>query len=490
MYRVLIVDDEVRDRNIIKILLERRYGGQFQFLEAENGAQALEILGREQVQLLLLDINMPGISGIDVLHNLKCMPYVIVLTAYNNFEYTREALRCGVRDYLLKPPLREEFYRAVDHFLEDSERMQEILGPQIQSREVFTRDLARQLMYFGDVKKIRGLLDVLDIAGRYALCAILHCELETDQDMGDVLDEVEELMERWGADYAAAPCGTGLAVFLFCREEEASTPLKLLSQAAHYLESNFCASVQLQTGSVAAVFGAYPRMFLELMKLEETGQATLLSRVQQAELESAVRRRDFAGAMAVLQPTLETMEKSGNDEDLLKYQLLLALSQCTNQVLSEKETAAGYQKISELISAGSWEQVTGITARYLEWLVRTARGTDGGLRNNAVQTVLERVQGDCSQPWSIDTLADSLHVNAGYLSHLFKEHTGRCFTDYLAEQRIDRAVELMQTTNMSLAQIGEQVGYADPNYFSRVFKKRRGVGPREFSKGLKLAQNR
>ena len=102
-----------------------------------------------------------------------------------------------------------------------------------------------------------------------------------------------------------------------------------------------------------------------------------------------------------------------------------------------------------------------------------------------VQVVLEKVQEDCSQPWSIDSLADRLHVNACYLSHLFKEHTGRCFTDYLAEQRITQAVELMKTTDMSLARIGEQVGYGDPNYFSRVFKKRRGVGPREFSRTLK-----
>lgn len=487
MHRVLIVDDEVRDRNIIKILLERRYAGQFHFLEAENGAQALDILGREQVQLLLLDINMPGLSGIDVLHNLKCMPYVIVLTAYNNFEYTREALRCGVRDYLLKPPLREEFYRAVDHFLEDCERVQENLVPQIQSREVFTRDLARQLMYFGDAKKTRGLLDVLDIGGRYALCGILHYETETAHDAGYVLDETEELLERWGVEYAAAECGSGLAVFLFCKEEDASGPLQMLTQLAHYLESNFCATVRAQTGHLASVFGGYPKSFLELVKFEQIGQATILSKSQQADLEDAVRRRDFAGAMKVLQYALETMEKTSEYEDLLKYQLLLALSQCTNQILSGRAANEAYHRISGLISAHGREQATEITARYLEWLIRESQGSEM-LRNNAVQTVLEWVQADCSHSWSIDSLADSLHVNACYLSHLFKEQTGRCFTDYLAEQRICRAVELMRTTDLSLAQIGEKVGYNDPNYFSRVFKKRRGMGPREFSKTLKVAQ--
>lgn len=78
MYQILIADDERKDRNIIKILLERRYAGQFQFWEAENGEQTLEILRREAIQLLLLDINMPGRSGIDVLHSMDARPYVIM----------------------------------------------------------------------------------------------------------------------------------------------------------------------------------------------------------------------------------------------------------------------------------------------------------------------------------------------------------------------------------------------------------------------------
>lgn len=487
MHRVLIVDDEVRDRNIIKILLERRYGEQFSFLEAENGAQALEILAREQVELLLLDINMPGLSGMDVLHNLKYMPYVIVLTAHNNFEYTREALRCGVRDYLLKPPLREEFYRAVDHFLEDADRVQENLAPQIQSREVFTRDLARQMMYFGDIKKIRVLMDVLDITWNHALCGILYYESEQSE-AGEVLDEAEELLERWRADYAAAAFGGGLAVFLFCEEAGASEALQMLTQLAHYLENNLCVSVRVQTSQMASVLDGYPKAFLDLMRFEEIRQAVMPSKSEQANLEDAVRRRDFAGAMKVLQQALETMEKANEYEDLLKYQLLLALSQCTNQILSGKAANEAYHRISGLISAHGREQATEITARYLQWLIRESRGTEA-LRNNAVQAVLEQVHKDCSHAWSIDSLADSLHVNAGYLSHLFKEQTGRCFTDYLAEQRISRAIELMQTTNLTLAQIGERVGYNDPNYFSRVFKKRRGMGPREFSKNLKVEQN-
>lgn len=488
MYRVLIADDEARDRNIIKILLERKYAGQFQILEAENGDQALEAMRQEQVQLLLLDINMPGLSGIDVLHRMSYMPYVIVLTAHSCFEYTREALRCGVRDYLLKPPLREEFYRAVDLFFQDIERMLEPAGITIQSREVFTRDLAKQLMYYGDQKKIRGLMDVLGVEDRHALCGILHCRVEATQDSSYLLDEVEETLDSLKMDYAAAGCDGGVAVMLFSPTETITPRLmQTFTQLSSHLEDNLCAEVQVQMGNLVSVSTGYPKAFLNLLKAEQASSELLLTPVQMAGLEKSVCRGDFGAVMEALQPMLEDLGRTDH-EDLVRYQLITVLSQCAKQMLIGANLKKANQKISSLISAEGREQATEITARYIRWLLREREASDRP-QNNVVQTVLEQVRRDCSRPWTMEALADRLHVNAYYLSHLFKEYTGQCFTDYLAEQRICRAVELMKTSDLSFAQIGEEVGYDDPNYFSRVFKKRKGVGPRAFSKALKLAQH-
>ena len=483
MYQILIADDERKDRNIIKILLERRYAGQFQFWEAENGEQTLEILRREAIQLLLLDINMPGRSGIDVLHSMDARPYVIMLTAYDHFVYTREALRCGARDYLLKPPVREEFYQAIDRFLRD--QSQKRLPERLQNRSVFTRELAQQMMYYGDRKKMEGLLDVTGIRERMALCGLLDLELEDGESL---LDELEGFLDRGRISYAAARREGGAAVFLFCQEEGAvPEALESLAQLAHYLEGNLCVEVQIRTGPAAPVPEGYPETFLHLAEPAAAGGGAAVPMVRQTDLERAVRRRDYGEAMAALRPVLEALGGSGG-ENLPKYQLLTALSQCGRQFQTQRDYQASYYRLSELIGAHGQEGITDITARYVQWLLGECPGM-GRPQNNTVQLVLDRVREDCGQPWSIDALADSLHVNAYYLSHLFKEYTGQCFTDYLAERRIERAVELMRTTDLSLAQIGERVGYSDPNYFSRVFKKRRGVGPREFFQDWKTSTN-
>lgn len=481
MHRVLITDDEQRDRNIIKILLERQYPGQFEFLVAENGREAVDLLAAGGIDLLFLDINMPGLSGLDVLHHLKEMPYVIILTAYDNFSYTREALRCGVRDYLLKPPLRSEFYQAVDRFLEDSERVRETMSLPEQSRETFTRDLAKQLMYYGDPKKIKGLMDVIDILEPYALCGLLSLA-ESQQETA--LDEAEELLNRWEVPYAAAACGQGVAVFLFGGKKDTDKSAQLLMRLAAYLENNLCAKITLQTGPQASVMGGYPAAFMRLLQIQQVSGDGRPDRFEYARLENAVRQQDFTGAMQAVQPLLEAFGTGSESEDMLKYRLLLALNQCSRQLLSGQEVDDAYLQISGLISAKGREAAAKIVACYLEWLLGMARSNDSG-RNNAVQAVLTQVNEDCSRPWSIDAFADRLHVNAGHLSRMFKECTGSCFTDYLAERRISRAVELMRRTDLRLSQIGEMVGYEDPNYFSRVFKKRKGVGPREYSKTLR-----
>lgn len=479
MYQILIADDERKDRNIIRILLERRYAGQFYLFEAENGGQALEILRREAVQLLLLDINMPGLSGIDVLHSLETRPYIIMLTAYDHFVYTQEALRCGARDYLLKPPVREEFYRAIDRFVQTWEH------PVLQSRSVFTRELARQLMYYGGREKIEGLLEMAGVQGRLALCGLLTPETARE-DRDALLDEVENVLGRCPAEYAAAPWRGGTAVFLFCRRgEDAPAALELLARLTHGLESDLRVAMEIRTGPVAPVPDGYPETFLRLAGPADDRGGAALPPVRQAELEQAVRRRDFGRIMETLRPQLEALDGFG-DENVIKYQLLTALSQCGRQFQPQGDNQTGSQYLSGLIGARGQEQVAEFATRYVQWLLRECRG-GGRPRNSTVQLVLEKVREDCSRPWSMDSLADSLHVNAYYLSHLFKEYTGQCFTDYLADRRIERAVELMRTTDLSLARIGEQVGYSDPNYFSRVFKKRKGVGPREFCQDWKTS---
>ena len=115
MIRILIVDDEKLERNGIKFLLKRE-PGEYQVLEAENGREALGLLQTEQVDILLSDVKMPYMNGLELSKHVReqypDLP-IIIFSGYNDFSYAREAIRYGVLDYVLKPVDPQEFHKTL-----------------------------------------------------------------------------------------------------------------------------------------------------------------------------------------------------------------------------------------------------------------------------------------------------------------------------------------------------------------------------------------
>ena len=162
MYKLLVADDEQKDRNIVRLLVEKQYGDLFEILEAKSGTQALEILRNDQIDLLLLDMNMPGLSGMGVIRELKKPTYLIILTAYSFFDYAREALRYGVKDYILKPPIRSELYAAIDRFLQERKEQP---GDNGLRQKALARELATQMLFYSNAQKIGNYCQLLGLGG-------------------------------------------------------------------------------------------------------------------------------------------------------------------------------------------------------------------------------------------------------------------------------------------------------------------------------------
>lgn len=121
MYKILVAEDETIERMVLCKTLKKQLGQPCVILEAKNGREAAELLEREQPQLAILDIQMPGISGLDVAWKIweekaECM--IIFLTAYDNFSYAKEAIAVRAWDYILKPYDEKELIHAVDMALQ------------------------------------------------------------------------------------------------------------------------------------------------------------------------------------------------------------------------------------------------------------------------------------------------------------------------------------------------------------------------------------
>lgn len=117
MWKLLIADDEALERKVIKSTLIKKYGDKITVFEGKNGREAIEIADKEKPDIFIMDIKMPGINGIESIKEIRKIhkdAYFIILTAYDYFNFAKEAIECNVKEYLLKPFNRETFLEKMD----------------------------------------------------------------------------------------------------------------------------------------------------------------------------------------------------------------------------------------------------------------------------------------------------------------------------------------------------------------------------------------
>jgi len=129
MKRILIAEDEFIERMVLKKILEKKFGDQCEVLEAENGTQALEIFRSTDIHIVILDIEMPGIKGVqaaEIMRREKQGFCIIFLTAYDKFEYAKKAIAVRAMDYLLKPYSERELISVVDEAIHLTEKYEKV----------------------------------------------------------------------------------------------------------------------------------------------------------------------------------------------------------------------------------------------------------------------------------------------------------------------------------------------------------------------------
>lgn len=474
MYKLLVADDEQKDRNIIRILVEKQYPNTFEILEAKSGTQALEILRKEKIDLLLLDMNMPGLSGVGVIRELNKPTYVIIITAYSFFDYAREALHYGVKDYILKPPIRSELYAAIDRFF------QEHRGPSSTpslSQKALAQELATQMLFYGNPQKIETYQQVLGFQNCRVSLVVLLNDNQAPRTPEQSLSVAEEFLDNYPLRHATVSFREGIAVLFFWNTESEQEQLhQILPQLQNTTGGHL--EVQHSISSPAEI----PQHFIQICDRNALNRRTVSANDQSGAIEQAIRSQNFNEAMRFITEQTNWWDYQAQS-DAIKFHLVLTLSSCTKHLFANADKRGAYAKLSVLLGAETQEELLNSTAEYLHWLIGEIRQSVY-TNSYVVHRVIDAVNLDCSRSWTIDGLASELNISSYYLSHLFKEYTGSTFTDYLTEYRIERAIELMKNSSLTLAQIGEMVGYSDQNYFSRVFKKRRGIGARQYRKQL------
>lgn len=513
MYRVLIVDDEPVSRNGIYAFIDWEKEGMQAEDDCANGLEALAALERCPFDILITDIKMPLMNGIQLIKEaLELYPWlkVILISSYSDFEYVKEGLKLGAVDYLLKPTLEPEELLAVLRrcvsMLEDErekarERNDYLQGAMYRERKVLEQEIKRLIVQGQRSSSSTGWAPAWLDKSYVCVYLMLDGADEWRENHGYLYVQLllEEFQERF---YVQVEEGAALLVsescmFLIFPEEEGDAEQRILQwkkvlQTEREISTSVGFTVEQGTGSILKGFaesrGACQRRFFEglggLFKLNAIeNRYGPTSAKTQAHFDWAPFYkiiRDGDPVSSAVEFALERWKSGALSPEQVKQEACSLLTGAY-QLLSDAESLLPEQ-LDLLRRAETLEQLAALLTDQLEETGKPfiPKPADNGYGGQLITKALEYIADHYTENLTLQGMADIVHVSKSYFSLLFKKQTGRNFIDYLIELRIWEAKQLLAQNDSKIYDVAKAAGFKDVKYFSKAFKKGTGFTPMEY----------
>lgn len=533
MYRVLIADDEdyVRDllvKNIRSSSLEIEV-----VAVADDGKAALRSALMLEPDIVVTDIAMPFMNGLELIRELQSAGIhskYVVISGYDEFEYAKQAISLGVKDYLLKPFLPRELTGVLQKIIEelDSQKTLQQNMSLLKEQAVLRAGLARE-------KALKELLKSRENCGAAGKeCAELGLILSGNFYMAGVVsvtggswdfrrqENVEEFLMLLGEGYlppqirmyAVSFDGVQLAA-VWCtdlvREEEFLCFLrngleKITASLEKYYHIQFrCAlgrpyenytDLELSYREAMAVWrGTLTEEKPVQLYGEENGKREEAPNSGQIrewknQIRHAVRGGQSSEARTLLQGLMKCYASLANKKnDYISVsvgELVYAIQNDLEQAGYDREATEPLSSMQDRINYGSLMDMKAMLETYITKCCQVVAANSEETRAEAVVKEVKLLIEDHLDNAEIDLewLAARVHFSASYVRQIFKQHTGESVGEYLIRKRMERAGMLLQKTNMRILEIARECGYDNQRYFASSFKKFYGCTPTEFKKAV------
>ncbi|QNK57873.1 response regulator [Paenibacillus sp. PAMC21692] len=503
--RVLIVDDEITIRKGLTKLIEKNAPNWSVIGEARNGVEAIEQIRTLSPDLVMTDVRMPHMDGIEVsrhVHETFPGTRVVILTGYKDLEYAQAAIRYGVLDFLLKPCPEQELLKVLDKagrlIMQDLQKREVHLLEQQLIEEHVVRSLMLRLPY--DPNKLE------DIHGKFARKELLMLKVTTylpdtksyrKSDLPllqfALTNIVEELIGTFRLKGKLLPVIHDVyAVFLEAHPSipefagslgDALDQVLGIPNVIHpvgYIEN--VAQLPACYEAVASESSrtdALPDSTLELQTVNQNKvravQDEIMSKIMlgQSDLMKEYVADYTAGLKAL------PIEKA----KLEALTLVLSLYVIIQKEFSQEQSILDIgEPLSALRLMNEPDDVLTWTSGQAELFYREFGSWLQHKNENIIAKAIRYIEDHYMESCSLTEVAGVVHLSHNYFSNLFKKEKGESFVNYVTSVRMDKAKILLSNTNMKIAEIAESVGYDDPNYFTTVFKQFVKHSPREYRK--------
>lgn len=527
MYKLLIIDDEKPIRDGIKKLLPWDNYGIEICGEASDGAQGFALLQVLHPQIVFTDIRMSGLDGIEFLKLVKQSQQnckVVVLSGYDDFGLVRKAMKYGAVDYLLKPSGKEEIIKIIEEIIDNIE--DEVISHMNNSEKLmlFKNNTLNQLIC-NEISplEIRTKLELLNInIFEGPLCVTVIRVTEELQGVSSkeeiiiktfaVQNVCLELIEEKGKGFVFTE-SAGKVILIMKGIDITRMDLgiqSILKECLDYLENVLQYQVTIAVGTIANtyrglarsyhdaavtleykfVFGRHCILFYDEIKKYFSQEAHYIP-IDGYYLKEQILKHDFDSVRSYIYEVFRKFNQRDAiaNQFVLKngaMEILIVAFQCVESFMlfdQQRFYVLKESALEKIANADTLKQTLDIIEKFIQEIINEM--------NNRINMKYSKIVNDCVNciinrysefDLSLQYLAEKYHVNAAYLGRQFKKETGSSFNDYLTIVRIEKAKDLLRTTNYKGVELCEKVGFCNYNYFYTVFKKMTGMKPMDVRK--------
>lgn len=499
MYRVLIVDDEKVERNGIRFLL-KKLGMEFEIQEAPNGKAALEILQKEPIDILLTDVKMPFMDGMELIEQVRLHRMnlsIVIFSGHNEFEYAKKAMKAGVYDYILKPVDPKEFQNTMNKVLLDLDNAKEEAVIRTRGEEFFREHILYSVVNGASKEDITARADgllTLDFLEKYKRMMLVECDGEFfGRNNEKFLEIVEKELEL--------PCqylNLNSQQSIFMLLETGGGCMPIAEKIRDMVWSSFHVRCHIAISKEITGFEDIASALEECELLMENRfyqSETYIYIADRSEETSLMQQLDDDTLMKQMKQDIKMKDMPALREHYERlcerYRIKTQFSQVYIKfifsnllkefydALPDMNEAELNKEIDALYRASDFEQMLELVDKNIKKL-EDVFDSNPQLAHREVDTVKKYIYEHFSEEISVEQLAELVYMAPSYLSFIFKKETGQNLSKFIKAYRMEKAKEMLEGTHNKIVSISNAVGYPNVSYFCQSFREYYGISPQKF----------
>lgn len=527
MYRVLIADDEGIMREALKNIITSNFGNECELAFAKTGRAVIELAETFRPDVAFMDIQMPGINGIQAIREIQkfnSTTLFVIITAYDKFDYAKEAVNLGVMEYLTKPVKRTKIVEVLERAMRqiDSERKKRSDNLKIQEKletvipiveNGFVNSMILQEGGASDLSYYKMLLDIQE---EYAYVAVIQFGQPSDDGILTTPVGMSVKAQEFYPECSAIckeffPCIVGpimtnrivLAVPCEHAQQEYNERIQIIEQARNLtrkLGTRFEARFRTGIGRVYSMnelkrsySEAYRALSESTSSVAHVEDLTIMGEYvgdypveTERRLFAQIAKADWNGASQTANEFFDWMIHNYYDDradiqlKVLEFVIWAEREAFRNGEIRQYGLLSRKNYMTSVLACQNYQELREWFLQKMEEVCRQVANRREEQSEGIVSKAKTYIAQNYCRELTLDEVSRSVNISPYYFSKLFKEESGENFIEYLTGMRIRKAKELLKNPALSIKEICVMSGYSDPNYFSRIFKKQEDVTPSEY----------